>query len=470
MRKLLTLLLAAVMLLSIAPLALAEAVPVKWVSLGNGMPENVDTWKAKVDEYLMEKIGVTLDIDILSWGAYGDRRNAIINGGEYFDVVFTDGGSYPADIQKGVLLDIKPLLDTVPALKALIPEGMWEAITIDGKIYAVPTLKDSALAHYFVFNPLVMEEHGIDVSGAKDFATLDPVLRKMKEAGIEAPFTMNKGGAYHMLDVYDGAGLGFPAVGVRYDDAERKVVSVFETEDIMANLKQLHTWYKDGIINQDAFTLAETPSELPFFVAQGWPGAWPYTTTNDAGEETKVIGITNPFIGPIFSAGSIMGSMNGVYAGAKNPEKVLQFLELVNTDTKLRDMICYGEEGVNFTYNEDGLVVKDAEKAWPWARYTQGNHAVLTAENTNPGMFKEIEVVNETATPTVLFGFNLDMKDIENEVTLVKGVYEDFASELLTGAEDPEVLVPKMIEAMKAVGLDKIMEEFQKQVDEYFAK
>lgn len=73
-------------------------------------------------------------------------------------------GSYPADIQKGVLLDIKPLLDTVPQLKAIIPEDMWRAITVDGKIYAVPTMKDSALAHYFVFDPVVMEELGIDVS------------------------------------------------------------------------------------------------------------------------------------------------------------------------------------------------------------------------------------------------------------------------------------------------------------------
>lgn len=470
MRKLLSLLLAAMMLLSLTSLALAEAAPVKWVSLGGGMPENVDTWKAKVDEYLMEKIGVTLDIDILSWGAYGDRRNAIINGGEYFDVIFTDGGSYPADIQKGVLLDIKPLLDGVPALRDLIPQGMWDAITIDGKIYAVPTLKDSALAHYFVFDPVVMEEHGIDVSGAKTFADLDPIFRKMKEGGIEAPYTMNKGGSYHMLDVYDSAGLGFPAIGVRYDDAERKVVSVLETEDIMANLKQLHAWYKDGIINQDAYTLNETPSELPFYIAQGWPGAWTYTKTNDAGEEVKVTGITNPFVGPIFSAGSIMGSMNGVYAGAKNPEKVLQFLELVNTDAKLRDMICYGEEGVNFTYNEDGLVVRDSEKSWPWARYTQGNHAILTAEYTNKDMFKEIEVVNQTATPTVLFGFNVDLSNIENEVTLVKAIYGDFVSEMLTGTEDPEVIVPKMVEAMKAVGMDKIIEEFQRQVDEFFAK
>lgn len=52
----------------------------------------------------------------------------------------------------------------MPQLKAIIPEDMWRAITVDGKIYAVPTMKDSALAHYFVFDPVVMEELGIDVS------------------------------------------------------------------------------------------------------------------------------------------------------------------------------------------------------------------------------------------------------------------------------------------------------------------
>ena len=109
MKKILSLVLALLLVIGLAPMALAgETTPVKWVSLGGGKPENYDSWKAKVDAYLMEKIGATLDADILSWGAYGDRRNAIINGGEYFDVIFTDGGSYSADIAKGALLDIAP--------------------------------------------------------------------------------------------------------------------------------------------------------------------------------------------------------------------------------------------------------------------------------------------------------------------------------------------------------------------------
>ncbi|NLX83216.1 MAG: DUF3502 domain-containing protein, partial [Clostridiales bacterium] len=59
---------------------------------------------------------------------------------------------------------------------------------------------------------------------------------------------------------------------------------------------------------------------------------------------------------------------------------------------------------------------------------------------------------------------------IENELTLVKSVYGDYSSEVLTGVRDPEEVVPEMVNAMKAVGLDKIIEEFQSQVDAFFAK
>ncbi len=465
MKKILSLLLASMMLLSLTSLAFAQAPEeVIWVSLGGGMPDNYESWKAQVDAYVTEKIGVSLTADILSWGAYGDRRNAIINGGEYFDIIFTDGGSYAADIAKGVLLDVKPLLDTVPALRDSIPASFWDAIAIDGKVYAVPTLKDSALAHFFVFDPVVMEELGIDVSEADSFEKLDAVLRKMKEGGIESPFKMSKGGAYHMLDVYDGAGVGVPVMGVRYDDAERKVVSVFETEEIMANLNQLHTWYNDGIINADAATLAEAGSELPFYVAQGWAGAWTYNKDNKTITATTV-----PFLGPISSAGTIMGSMNGIYAGAKNPEKVLQFIELVNTDTKLRDMICYGEEGLNFEY-KDGLVEQNNDAPWPWARYTQANHAILTPTTANPDLFTGISYVNDNAVPSVLMGFNLDRSNIEDELALIKATYEKYVSELLTGTAEPAEIVPAMMDEMNAVGFGTVMEEFQRQVDAFFAQ
>ena len=35
-----------------------DVVTLKWVTVGNGMPENYDAWKANLDKYLEEKIGV----------------------------------------------------------------------------------------------------------------------------------------------------------------------------------------------------------------------------------------------------------------------------------------------------------------------------------------------------------------------------------------------------------------------------
>ena len=66
-------------------------------------------------------------------------------------------------------------------------------------------------------------------------------------------------------------GAGAPGIGVSYNDSTKKVVSIYEQEDVMADLKTLHEWYQAGIINADANTLGEAPKYRMCYVAQGWP-------------------------------------------------------------------------------------------------------------------------------------------------------------------------------------------------------
>ena len=60
----------------------------------------------------------------------------------------------------------------------------------------------------------------------------------------------------------------------------------------------------------------------------------------------------------ILSNETVRGSLNMVSINTKYPEKCLQLLDLVNCDTKLRDLFYFGEEGVNFEYTADGKVMK----------------------------------------------------------------------------------------------------------------
>ena len=255
-------------------------------------------------------------------------------------------------------------------------------------------------------------------------------------------------------------GMGQTTIGVRYDDETRTVVSVMETEEIMTQLRLLHKWYKEGIINADAATLTQWPAYMPFFVAQGWPNAW---------RIMDEVAITVPFVSPIFSNSSALGSLNSVYAGTKHPEKVLEFLQLVNTDTKLRDMLCYGEEGVNFEY-VDGMVKTNTDIPWPWPRYTQGNHAILSPNMEDPEMLVNMTSINETAENSVMVGFRGDRTGMEDQLAYLSAITAKYQSELFTGTSDPDVLVPQMMAELRAGGFDELMKVMQAQVDAAFPK
>ncbi|MDE6220702.1 MAG: hypothetical protein K2G51_09790 [Lachnospiraceae bacterium] len=55
-----------------------EIVNLKWVTIGNGMPTNYDSWISSVNAYIGEKIGVNLEMEVIPWGDWDNRRNIIL--------------------------------------------------------------------------------------------------------------------------------------------------------------------------------------------------------------------------------------------------------------------------------------------------------------------------------------------------------------------------------------------------------
>ncbi len=64
-----------------------EIVPLKWVTIGNGMPANYDSWITKVNEYIGDKVGVSLDMEVIPWGDWDKRRNIIVSTNEPYDII-----------------------------------------------------------------------------------------------------------------------------------------------------------------------------------------------------------------------------------------------------------------------------------------------------------------------------------------------------------------------------------------------
>ena len=248
-----------------------EVVTLKWIQVGNGMPKDYDEWLAQINPYLEEKIGVNVDMEIVPWGDWDNRRSVITNSGEYFDILFTDQNRYSSEVNTGALMDITDLLkDNASELYDMIPEDYWKAVEVNGKIYGVPTYKDSSLSEYFVWDQDIADKYNIDVNSVTDFNTLYDALKTVKEGEGGSPYFMSKNGANFLLNLnYDDLSSGLPAIGVKYGDDSKTVVNPLDDEEILSNLDIVRKMYQEGIINGDAPTADDSSKYAMFFVAQG---------------------------------------------------------------------------------------------------------------------------------------------------------------------------------------------------------
>ena len=472
MKKVLSVLLTLAMVLGMVGMASAEGdvVTLKWVTVGSSMPTNYAVWLAQINPYLEEKIGVNIEMDVIGWGDWDQRRNVIVNTNEPYDIIFGNMNTYNNDVQLGAYLDITDLLDTAaPELKAMLPEGYWDACRVNGRIYGVPTYKDSSITQYFVWDVEVLKELGLEEEAANCHTIEDatPILQKIKDAKGEASFPVTKDGVSQIPFIFDAFGAGLRGIGVRYNDKDAKVVKIFEEEDIMEQLKEVRGWYESGIINADAPNLAEGPTYKACFLAQGWSLAAKTVWGPNMGKEL----VAYTFGPTILSNDSVLGSVNFVSVNSKHPDKALAYLNLINTDSKVRDAFYYGLEGENFTYTENGRVHKNADKGWGLAGYTQATFFNVTpTDDVEFNQWDEVHELNDAAEPSVLLGFAFDSSKVDDQIANCKTIWDRYHPELLTGSVDPETAVAAMYAEMEAEGLSDIIAEAQAQIDAFLGK
>lgn len=443
---------------------------ITWWTIGGTLPSDFDEGIKTINEYLAEKIGVKIDIKLSSWGDWEKKMTTIVNSGEKYDMMYMNNNFYSRFIKMGAYADITDSVQTVtPDLYKFVPETLWKGVQNGGRIYGVPTYKDSSIAQFWCFDDKYVQKYKIDVPNIKTLQDLDAPFRAMKEGEGKGyyPLQLSQASIFSgFFNDYDGLTAGLFPIGVNINDQTRKVVSVFEQPEVMTNLKLLHSWYKDGIINPDANVVTEAPKGLPFFTAQGWPGAATVWQTLNGVEKYDLVKV----FGPLYSTESIQGSINVISSASPNKDACLKVLEFANTDHKFRDMLAYGVEGKNFEYVSEN-VVKQLNDSWVQglAKYTQATFFNMsTTEDSDPNQWVDVQKQNEDATSSSCLGFALDITNVQNEVANCRTAFDKYKFDLLTGASDPEVVLPNIMKELKAAGLDTIIAEAQKQIDEFF--
>ena len=151
----------------------------------------------------------------------------------------------------------------------------------------------------------------------------------------------------------------------------------------------------------------------------------------------------------------------------------MEFLNLLNTDPYLKNLVTFGIEGKHFVKTDDthyklpdGMEAADLD--YTSYQYTIGNKYInYQIEGAPEGRYEMLKEYDNTSYKSPTLGFYLDKENLSTEVAAVNNVYQEYYKSLLTGSVDPEKYLPEFLNKLKAAGYDKLLAETQKQFDEW---
>lgn len=442
-----------------------------WYTIGTPQ-KDVNKVMEEVSKYTAEKIGVSIKMNMVDWGDYSQKLQVMTASGDPMDIMFTSSWAfdYVQNARKGAFYQIDELLPKYgKGIVETLDPAFLEGTKVDGHNYGIPANKELPAQEVWRFNKGLLDKHGLSTDGVYTLESLEPLLQKIKENEPDVyPLAVDKNQTPYVP--YDYVIEKLP-MAVAIDTNDYKVVNVLETPEMKQILNTMHKYYKAGYIPTEAATMdsltdvqttgkwfADRATSQPF-ADNLWSASYGYPVVSTPASEALIYNW------------SVMGSMQAISANSKYLEKAMEFLNLLNTDPVLRNMIDSGIEGVHYKKVSDTVMENLPEsKNYDMPTFSLGNLMITYLNTTDPeNKWDEFKTFNEAGKPAPLLGFNFDTSKVSTEIATVQNVKEEYWAPLMSGTVDPEVYLARANEKFKAAGLDKIMEEAQRQLDEWRA-
>lgn len=480
---------------------ISEHVTLKWYLEGSNVTDDSEVM-AKVNEYLNEKLNVTLEPIWGTWGDFDNGATLAINGGDDVDIYFTCSwtlNEYNAYSKKGAYLRLDDpennLIEKYASeLWSQLPAVLTQGAMINGSdgygVYAVPGYKDIATQNCWDINVDLLEKYGYTIDDIKntDYYGFGDILKTVKEgegadfyplliegAVLERMVTNSiivtgDSGAGNVLSYYIN-----PTDTAAAGPYGNKILSKFETPEYQKFVEKTREYYLAGYIDPvmgmaDQANDARTATQLEgryLIGTQSYALGYEVQASAERGINVQFVPCTPPYVDTTSSQGAMMA----ISTASKNPERAMMFLNLLNTDPYLMTLLNYGVEGVHYTLTADGLVHFEAKRNdyQPW-RNGMGNITLLPPQEGEGADFWNVfKDYYGNAKEIPILGWAFDPSNVSTEMGAIANVTGEYMLALDTGSVDPAEKLPEFIQKLKDNGIDKIVAEAQAQLDAFLA-
>ncbi len=447
-----------------------------------GTPKDLQLVQDEVNKIASAKIGATVKFLPISFGAWSQQTNLMLASGEKLDLMETGSTSstgFGSQVAKGQLTAIDESVAKYGAgiIKSMDTEYL-AAGKMNGKRYAFPSIRDFASNLGVAMRKDILDKYKIDPKSIRTYDDLAVVLRKIAAAEPDlVPLAPGIEGRSFVDFMYAWDVLG-DSLGVLMDrGSSLKVVNLYETAEYSALVKKIRGWYQEGLLQKDATTNKDHSTTLVragklfAFVTTMKPGITAQET-KECGTEMVTVGI-QPALATTTSVANVMWA---VPRNSKNPDKAVQFLNLMYSDPSIINLLDWGIEGKHYVKIDGGLIDYPAgvdatntgyglNMGWMF-----GNQLLSYVwKGDSPTLYKELDSFNRSAVKSKALGFMFDNSSVKTEIAAVTNALNRYKLAVECGAVDPDKTLPSLIKDLKAAGIDKITAEKQKQIDAWAA-
>ena len=489
MKKIVSLMLALCLLLTVFSFASAEDAPVV-IRLTrasfNVVPDSEQVKKVQdaINAYIADKINVQIELTDISSGEYTDKANLSLAAHE-IDLLWT--ASWEAVIgtndlvPRNAVYDITDLLPGT-ALYASMDEGQWDATKYNGRIYYIPVYKDNVEGYDFMFRKDLVDKYGWDVTTVKTLADLEPMLADAKAEGLKYPYLSQKTAMFYRwyIDKFDfftaDANTNFFAV----DRATNEVINTIQTPEYAEFAKLMGDWAEKGYLSEDDLTKVTTDTTTQ---TKDWAISW-WTDIPVNAEANSRYGqevVMQPATERYAHSTSALGSCYAVTTD--DPVKAqacIDFMGLLYTDSTLADLYTFGIEGEDFTYTQDeeaGQAIKhvtQTSEKYNHSMWESASATIVTPLAEEPDNKAELyKDFNGGANTSIAAGFRFDKTPVEAAYSACSALFEQYGFALENGgvpADAVEDYIAQYQADLDAAGYQDVLAEFQNQYNAWKAE
>lgn len=440
---------------------------------------------------------ITLDINIIEGSDYKQKFQLWQTSSEQVDIVQTYGLDYGDLARDGSFVALDDYIDESEALKDAFPDYVWDYALVDGSKYYVPSYQMLANVDYSFVTPKALADKYMDVEKMQnvmnsaeffDDSCWDVLEEYLDTLAANGELKMG----YKPLDSLTFTlQKGYVSVGNRMmmkkDDPTHTVYYMDEVPDRLNDFKRLSQLYKKGYIRSDiasvdgsdnmvgspdGYTLWHTGFRMDEELKQKQRD----TLKEKYGYEFQEI-MTKDY--EALPNGNAAGGM-AISTLSKHPDEAFKVIELLNSEKgkDLYRLLAYGIEGEHYkkldenTIEPIGYTGQASSTAnyglWAWNSGNTKYGFNKQGENMTGDRLDELNS-NEDLYISPLTGFVPDTSAITSEIAQMNTVFEEYKDLNCGNRPDVEATYNEYMAKVKTAGMEKVKEEMQKQVNEFFA-